>query len=228
MIHSGTGGIGLAAINLSLYYKLNIFVTVGTEEKRKFIRTHYPHIKEEHIGNSRDLSFETMVHKFTNGRGVDYVINSLAEVKLLASVRCLAKGGHFLEIGKYDLANNNALATQLLEKECSFTGFSFDKFLFETRTSKELKENYTNVHVYLNLFWFLDNLHKFTVKLKYLLKVGAMKPLPRTVFEYNQVEEAYRYMGTGNHIGKILIKIRDEEEERIYLVPKSLFPAVPR
>jgi len=45
----------------------------------------------------------------TNGRGVDLVLNSLAEEKLLASVRCLARGGRFLEIGKFDLANNNPL-----------------------------------------------------------------------------------------------------------------------
>jgi fatty acid synthase len=45
----------------------------------------------------------------TNGRGVDIVLNSLAEEKLQASVRCLAPRGRFLEIGKFDLANNNLL-----------------------------------------------------------------------------------------------------------------------
>lgn len=38
----------------------------------------------------------------TNGRGVDIVLNSLAEEKLQASFRCLGRGGRFLEIGKYD------------------------------------------------------------------------------------------------------------------------------
>jgi len=42
----------------------------------------------------------------TDGKGVDMVLNSLAKEKLLASVRCLATGGRFLEIGKFDLANN--------------------------------------------------------------------------------------------------------------------------
>jgi fatty acid synthase len=45
----------------------------------------------------------------TNGRGVDLVLNSLAEEKLQASVRCLAPRGRFLEIGKFDLQNNNLL-----------------------------------------------------------------------------------------------------------------------
>ena len=45
----------------------------------------------------------------TKGRGVDLVLNSLAEQKLQASVRCLAAGGRFLEIGKFDLENNSRL-----------------------------------------------------------------------------------------------------------------------
>lgn len=43
---------------------------------------------------------------------------------------------------------------------------------------------------------------------------GAIKPLVRTVFESDQVEQAFRYMAAGKHIGKVLIKIRNEEEER--------------
>ena len=41
--------------------------------------------------------------------GVDMVLNSLAEEKLQASLRCLARHGRFLEIGKYDLSNNSPL-----------------------------------------------------------------------------------------------------------------------
>lgn len=37
------------------------------------------------------------------------VLNSLAEEKLQASLRCLARHGRFLEIGKYDLSNNTPL-----------------------------------------------------------------------------------------------------------------------
>lgn len=41
--------------------------------------------------------------------GVDIVLNSLAEEKLQSSVRVLAEHGHFLEIGKFDLSQNNSL-----------------------------------------------------------------------------------------------------------------------
>ena len=60
--------------------------------------------------------------KVTNGRGVDVVLNSLAEEKLLASARCLARGGRFVEIGKFDLASDNELNLILFQKEASFHG----------------------------------------------------------------------------------------------------------
>lgn len=52
----------------------------------------------------------------TDGKGVDIVLNSLSEEKLLASVRCLATGGRFLEIGKFDLVNNSMLGGVIINK----------------------------------------------------------------------------------------------------------------
>jgi fatty acid synthase len=66
-------------------------------------------LTDRNIGNSRDTSFEQLIMSETNGRGVDLVLNSLAEQKLQASVRCLAPGGSFLEIGRFDLENNSNL-----------------------------------------------------------------------------------------------------------------------
>jgi fatty acid synthase len=40
---------------------------------------------------------------------------------------------------------------------------------------------------------------------------GCIKPINRTVFKPTEAEHAFRYMTTGKHIGKIVIKIREEE-----------------
>ncbi|KAK9746600.1 KR domain [Popillia japonica] len=200
LIHSGTGGVGQAAINLALHYGLTIFVTVGTQEKRDFIRKTYPQIREEHIGNSRDTSFEDMVYKYTEGRGVDFVLNSLAEEKLIASVRCLAKGGKFLEMGKFDLASNNLLALQLLEKDAQFRGLALDQYLTD------------NDDVILNGYLALADL----IKLNGYLALADL------------IKQAFRYLGSGSHIGKVLIKVRDEEDQKICAIPKTLFKAAPR
>lgn len=86
LIHSAAGGVGQAAINICQAYHCEIFVTVGNEEKRQFIRTKYG-IDDEHIMNSRDILFEKTIKTITNGRGVDLVLNSLAGEKL--QVICL-------------------------------------------------------------------------------------------------------------------------------------------
>ncbi|PNF15062.1 hypothetical protein B7P43_G16759 [Cryptotermes secundus] len=111
LIHSGTGGVGQAAINICLHTGCTVYTTVGTKEKREFIKKQYPQLTDHNIGNSRDTSFEQLILTETNGRGVDLVLNSLSEEKLQASVRCLAHRGRFLEIGKSDLANNSLLGT---------------------------------------------------------------------------------------------------------------------
>ncbi|XP_014477063.1 PREDICTED: fatty acid synthase [Dinoponera quadriceps] len=190
LIHSGTGGVGQAAIHLALHEGCEIFTTVGTPEKREFIHKFFPSIPDDHIGNSRDTSFEQMVMQRTNGAGVDIVLNSLAEEKLQASVRCLAHGGRFLEIGKFDLVANNALGMMVFLKEVSFHGVTLESML---DASKEEKM-------------------KLNKLLSEGLANGAVKPLNRKVFDRNNVEAAFRYMAAGKHIGKVILKICDEEK----------------
>ena len=52
---------------------------------------------------------------------------------------------------------------------------------------------------------------------------GMIKPLKTTVFNADQLEEAFRFMASGKHIGKILIKIRDENSLLIKEVTPRVF-----
>ncbi|KAI4275334.1 MAG: hypothetical protein L6R38_005889 [Xanthoria sp. 2 TBL-2021] len=97
LIHSAAGGVGQAAIQLAKHLDLIIYVTVGTEDKRKLIMEQY-NIPEEHIFHSRDASFVKCISRITGGRGVDCVLNSLSGELLRASWDCLATFGTFVEI----------------------------------------------------------------------------------------------------------------------------------
>ena len=144
LIHSGSGGVGQAAINLALFEGCEVFTTVGTPEKRHFILQNFPQIAEDHIGDSRSSSFEQLIMNKTNGRGVDIVLNSLAEEKLQASVRCLAENGRFLEIGKYDLAINNRLSMVNFCKQISYHGVMLDELMGAPNDQKYLLKNLIN------------------------------------------------------------------------------------
>jgi fatty acid synthase len=130
LIHAGCGGVGLAAIRVALAYGLDVFTTVSSEEKKSYLLNEYPELKKENIGCSRDLSFEDLVMTRTGGKGVDYVLNSLAGEKLLASIRCLGLGGHFLEIGKFDIENDTKIGLATFVKELAFHTVMADKVMF--------------------------------------------------------------------------------------------------
>ena len=116
LIHSGSGAVGQAAIAVALGYDCDVFVTVGSVDKRQYLKTRFPRLKDENMGNSRDLSFEWHIMSATHGRGVDLVLNSLSKDKLHASLRVLSLHGSFLEIGKYDICNDAGMGMIILLK----------------------------------------------------------------------------------------------------------------
>lgn len=189
LIHSGSGGVGQAAISIALTMGCKVFTTVGSAEKRTLLKKLFPQLTEENFANSRDTSFEQHVLANTNGEGVNLVLNSLAEEKLQASIRCLAQHGRFLEIGKFDLSNNSPLGMAIFLKNVTFHGILLDALFDEDSPEKrEVVQLVANG-----------------------IKSGAVRPLPRSVFNSEQIEEAFRFMASGKHVGKVLLKVRDEE-----------------
>ena len=73
----------------------------------------------------------------TNGRGVNLVLNSLSQQKLQASVRCLALGGRFLQIGKFDLNNNSRLG-RLFSLTCFIFTVKCNFVLFRVATGENV------------------------------------------------------------------------------------------
>lgn len=57
---------------------------------------------------------------------------------------------------------------------------------------------------------------------------GVVKPLKRTVFPFDRSEEAFRFMASGKHVGKVLIKIRDEEISESIGLNSVRIPSIPR
>lgn len=60
------------------------------------------------------------------------------------------------------------------------------------------------------------------------IESGAVQPLPMTVLTEYQVEDAFRFIAPEKHIGKVLVKIRDEESESVINPPEKIMLAVPR
>ncbi|XP_032285376.1 fatty acid synthase [Phoca vitulina] len=201
LIHSGSGGVGQAAIAIALSLGCRVFTTVGSAEKRTYLQARFPQLGDTSFANSRDTSFEQHVLWHTGGKGVDLVLNSLAEEKLQASVRCLAQHGRFLEIGKFDLSNNHQLGMAIFLKNVTFHGILLDA-LMDDRGSD----------------W-----REVAALLRAGIRDGVVRPLKCTTFPKHRVEDAFRFMAQGKHIGKVVVQVLKEERET---VPQVTRPAL--
>lgn len=185
LIHAAAGGVGQAAIMIAQHIgEVEIFVTVGSLEKKAFLVERYD-IPEDHIFSSRDTTFEQNLRDRTNGRGVDVILNSLAGDALSLSWReCLAPLGRFIEIGKRDLALNNNLEMEKFMESVTFAGVDLGVL-----ASKKPKV--------------------FNALLKHVLKLhdmGALVPVsPITTYSMSELQKAMRLMQSGQHMGKVVI-----------------------
>ena len=128
LIHSATGGVGLAAVQLALRAGAEIYATAGSDEKRQFLRD----LGIQHVMDSRTLAFADEVLKQTGGRGVDVILNSLAGEAIPKGLSVLAEYGRFLEIGKRDIYQNTRIGLQPFQKNLSFFAIDLDRVMRET------------------------------------------------------------------------------------------------
>ena len=112
LIHSATGGVGLAAIQLAKRIGAEIFATAGSPEKRELLHT----MGIRHVMNSRSYAFAEEVMLATGGEGVDMVINSLAGNAITKGLEILKPYGRFMEIGKRDIYENSKVGLSPFRK----------------------------------------------------------------------------------------------------------------
>jgi NADPH:quinone reductase-like Zn-dependent oxidoreductase len=122
LIHSATGGLGKAAIQICQAVGATVYATVGQEAKKQFLQ-HTFSIPEEYIYNSRTIDFEAQRMDSTDGYGVDIILNSLTGDLLDASWRCIAEGGTMVELGKKDHIDRNTLSMEHFARNVSYRCF---------------------------------------------------------------------------------------------------------
>jgi acyl transferase domain-containing protein/NADPH:quinone reductase-like Zn-dependent oxidoreductase len=100
LIHAAAGGVGMAAVQLARHWGLDVYATASPGKWPTVIANG---VDPSRIASSRELAFEEQIRAASGGRGVDVVLNSLAGEFLDASLRLLAPGGRFVEMGKTDV-----------------------------------------------------------------------------------------------------------------------------
>jgi NAD(P)-dependent dehydrogenase (short-subunit alcohol dehydrogenase family) len=175
LVHAGAGGVGMAATQLARHLGADVYGTAGPAKQHVLSGQGIP---AGRIASSRDTAFEDTFRRATGGRGVDVVLNSLTGAALDASLRLLAPGGRFVEMGKTELRPAGELAA------AGVTYRSFD--LFDAGPNR-IAEMFTAV---LDLF-----------------ARGELTPLPLRVWDVRRAREAFRHVSQARHVGKVVLRM---------------------
>jgi NADPH2:quinone reductase len=95
LIHGASGGVGQAAVQLARAAGLRVIGTAGTEAGMKFVREQGAHEAVNHRGEN----YLKQILDLTGGRGVDLIIEMLANVNLGKDLGLLAKLGRVVVVG---------------------------------------------------------------------------------------------------------------------------------
>ncbi|KZS60578.1 type I polyketide synthase [Mycobacterium ostraviense] len=179
LVHAATGGVGMAAVQLARHWGLEVFATAS---KGKWDTLRAMGFDDDHISDSRSLEFEDKFRSATGGRGVDVVLDSLAGDFVDASLRLVAPGGAFLEMGKTDIREPEVIAQQ-------YPGVRYRAFdLFEAGP---------------------DRIAQILAELAVLFDEEVLRPLPVTTFDVRRASAALRYLSQARHVGKVVMTMPD-------------------
>ena len=177
LIHAGTGGVGLAAIQLAKHVGAEIYAT-ASESKQDYLRS----IGITHIYNSRNTEFGKQIMADTHNQGVDVILNSLTSDGFIeASLSCLKKQGVFLEIGKRNIYTAEQM--QNARADVDYHIIAIDDLA---------QQQPAHIQVMLE-------------EIRKLFESQAIHALPMTVYPIEQVKAAFTCMQKAKHVGKIIV-----------------------
>lgn len=97
LIYTAAEVVSQAAIQLAKLTGAIIFVTLGSNEKKRLLMDLY-NIPNNHFFSSRNLSFAQGIKRLTHGREVDVVLDSLAGESLRQWFECVAPLGGYWKL----------------------------------------------------------------------------------------------------------------------------------
>src|SRR5215204_4986249 len=118
LIHGASGGVGIAAVQMASAAGLRVFGSAGTERGRQLAREQGAHEVFDHSATG----YEQDVVARTGGRGVDLIIEMLANVNLVKDLDLITKRGRVIIVGNRGALELNPRA--IMGKDATIIGFT--------------------------------------------------------------------------------------------------------
>ena len=180
LVQGGSGGIGVAAVQLASALGSRVFATAGSDEKcAACVR----------LGASRAINYRTedfvaVVKAETGGTGVDVILDMIGGDYLQRETAALAPDGRLVFINTMGGAKATVNLVEVMVKRLTITGSTLRArpIAFKGDIARKLHE-----HVWP------------------LLELGKIKPVIDRSFAFTEAPAAHALMESSTHVGKILL-----------------------
>ncbi|MBI4471057.1 MAG: NADPH:quinone reductase [Acidobacteria bacterium] len=95
LVHGASGGVGIACVQLALAAGLTVIGTAGSEKGQALVKQEGAH----HVVDHTAAGYTDQIMQLTDGRGVDMIMEMLANVNLAKDLTMLATFGRVVVIG---------------------------------------------------------------------------------------------------------------------------------
>ncbi|HJO97015.1 MAG TPA: NAD(P)H-quinone oxidoreductase [Rhodospirillales bacterium] len=182
LVHGGSSGIGVAAIQLAKNLGSPVAVTAGSAEKCAACRS----LGAELAVNYRTDDFVSAVSDFTGDKGVDVILDMVGGDYVARNIEALAIEGRLVYIAFLKGSRVDVDLRPMMVKRLSVMGSLLRPLTVERKAAiaATLRER----------IWPL-------------IDTGNIKPVIHATFPLAQASEAHRLMESSAHIGKIMLTV---------------------
>jgi NADPH2:quinone reductase len=183
LVHGGSSGIGLTAIQLAKAFGATVYTTVGSKEKADFCRK----IGADSAINYREQDFVAEIAQLTGKKGVDLILDMVGGPYIEKNIKSLALEGRLVQIAFLQSSKVELDFVQIMIKRITYTGSTL-----RPRTVAQKAEIARDL---LQHVWPL-------------LESGKVKPVIYATFAIKDAKLAHELMESSKHIGKIMLEVR--------------------
>ena len=181
LVHGGTSGIGTTALMLCKALGIKTFATVGSDEKVQAIANLTDAI------NYKTQDFEQVINEKTESGGVDVILDMVGAPYLEKNLNLLRRDGRLVYIAFLGGAKAKEVKLgQIMMKRLTITGSTM-----RARNTAEKAEIAQGLQDYVAPLW----------------AKGECLPMIYQTFDFDQIQAAHACMDTGEHVGKVVVKI---------------------
>ncbi len=182
LVHGGSSGIGLTAIQLARAFGAEVFTTVGSAAKQAFCQS----IGADHVFNYKTDDWLAGIQLATQKKGVNVILDMVGGSYIEKNLRILALEGRYCFIAFLEGGSATVDFRPVMMKRQTITG-----------STLRARPDHQKSAIALAL----------QEKVWPLIESGKVKPVIHQTFALADIIEAHKLMESSAHIGKIMLKV---------------------